>query len=198
MASAAVYGSGSFRDPVLFEYSMDAQVKKQATKYTVPSLLALAKKHFAQGRVLALEFRKFPGPPSVGPEGFREMTPIPATIFVRSLGDSLGIEIERSGYEIEKKQMLISQLEGQLVQWMKQPYFERLEYVDSTDFKVVLARRSQIYGIEEFTLPPEIQPKSEVTKASVGSHDSSTPNNQWLLILAVILVMMGLYSCARP
>ena len=188
---AAVYGSGSFVDPVPFAYSMDAIVKKQAPKYSVGEILTLAKKHFAQGHVLALEFRKYPGPPSLGPEGYREMTPIPATIYVRPLGSSIGIEIERSGYEVEKKQIKNTDLDTHLVQWLKQPYFERFEYVDSTDYKVVLARRSQIYGIGEYQLP---QPVRSTTKAP--KPEPASPSNQWLLVLAIILVLMGLYSCS--
>ena len=188
--ATAVYGSGSFVDPIPFAYSMDAIVKKQAPKYSVGEILTLAKKHFAQGRVLALEFRKYSGPPSLGPEGYREMTPIPATIYVRPLGNSIGIEIERSGYEVEKNQIKNADLETRLVQWMKQPYFERLEYVDSTDYKVVLARRSQIYG--EFPVPQA--PVAVSGAVAKPAPESSSPANQWLLILAVILVLVGLYS----
>lgn len=176
---------------------MDAMVKKQAPKYGVQQILTLAKKHFTQGRVLALEFRKYPGPPSLGPEGFRKMTPIPATIYVRPLGNSIGIEIERSGYEPEKKQAPRADLETRLIEWMKLPYFERIEYVDSTDYKVVLAKRSQIYGIGEFVISKTPSPVAPfVAKSPPAPQDTSSAANQWLLILAVILVIMGLYLCA--
>ena len=202
--ATAVYGSGvagSFTDPVPFQYTLDAVQKKKNPKFTVNQILGLVKKYIAGNRVVAFEFRKFPGPPSVGPQGFQTMTPIPATIYVRNLGKGqLGIEIERSGFEPQKEQISAADLSVRIVKWLKMAFFERVEFVDSTDFKVVIARRSQIFGIEDAAIPVAPMPQSAlkmVEARPTHQPDNTEATNQWLLVLAIVLFAVAAWSFFR-
>lgn len=180
------------------QYSMDAVVKREAPTFTVPDILSKVRQHLRGGRVIALEYRKYPGPPSVGPQGFQEMTPIPATIYLRKTADGhIKVETERSGFDTQEETFPYGDLDTRVVQWLKMPYFERVEYVDSTDYKVVIARLRQIYGIQEYQAPPP--PVPQVSKAVVvpPSPDASASRNQWLLVTAVILFLLGLFTMYR-
>ena len=199
--ATAVYGSGlagSFTDPVPMAYTLDAVQKRSEPTFMVHQILGLVKKYINANRVVAFEFRKFPGPPSVGPEGFQTMTPIPATIYVRSLGNNqLGIEIERSGFEPQKEQIPIADLSTRVVQWLKMAFFERVEFVDSTDYKVVIARRSQIFGIEDAAIPVAPVPQAALKMAEAKpTHrpDNTEATNQWLLVLALVLFAVAAWS----
>lgn len=178
----------------LLDYTFDAVRKREAAQWTVPEIVDRVHRLLQSGRTVAIEYRKFAGPPSVGPEGRRPVTPIPATVYLRRDGSNVSLEIERAGYESERHQFAWTELAPRLVAYLQLPYFERVEYVDSTDYKVVVARARQISGLHTFQLPGAVGARSGTTETHDGPSLSSLVG---LALLGLLLLAAGWWLTHR-
>jgi len=151
MDRATVYSGGSTGDAPMQRADLVSCVgTPERPRWPEPVLLEKLVGRLNDGASLFVDFDKYPGPSSYSPiEGFQPETPIPATLYLWRKANPAATPsyegvVQRSGYPEEPLGNVTDPASFLSSLWRQHAYLDRVGYMDSTGYKVVVARASQI------------------------------------------------------
>jgi len=147
--------------PIAREGRFPSSYSSSSSPFGIPrwsesALLTALSLRVKDGATVFVDLTKFPGPQSYSPvEGFQPMTPIPATVNLwqapRMEGRIVGI-VQRSGFPPEP--IAPVPFAKTMVELWRMAYADRVGYMDSSGYRVVLARVSQIDIVPDSPVVP--------------------------------------------
>ena len=124
-----------------------------------------------EGRILAFEFRRYPGGPCD--------KSIPATVFLKKVGQrKLRATTIRAGFPCKNKD--ISDFLEASESWMRSHDFERVSYLDMTGYKVQLAVRKQV-----------LFPPVRVEEQQSEVRPAPTKKWGWVMVIVGVALLVG-------
>jgi len=193
MDRATVYSGGSTGDaPAQRADSVSCVATPPRPRWPERVLLERLTERLNDGATLFVDFDKYPGPSSYSPiEGYQPETPIPATVYLWRGG---GV-IQRSGYPEEPLRDVASPDAFLSGLWRDHAYADRVGYMDSTGFKVVLARASQI----DLPAPPPAAAPAETREPAEEKEEGAERSGDSLAagIGVGLVVLLGLAAFAH-